>query len=165
MRNRLSRLLDKVRRHSPHETAAAAQTAAAIRKRRRHEALSLPDGSMSMHADTASLPRRLPVWRSPEQHADQLLRWLRANSFTDGCLLSADMEHLHHAMCAELGWMPRAWSPIGRAIALKTTGGRKPTAYIDGRRLRVYPLPSSSENVVKFEEARPARGDSRVAVA
>jgi hypothetical protein len=74
-----------------------------------------------------------------------LLDWLRDQGLVDGCLLAADMQALHAEMCQALGWLPRAWNPIGRALAVRCTSGRKVYAHVGGRRMRVYPLPTSGQ--------------------
>jgi hypothetical protein len=57
-----------------------------------------------------------------------------------GCLLARDLILIHRQMCDDFGWMPRPWNPIGHELARITTGGRKIYAWIDGHRLRVYPV-------------------------
>ena len=126
-------------------------------------ATTIRNGEGSLQVGSETLPECLAAWRSPVDHADQLLHWLRMKGLVDGCVLAGDMMLLHQEMCRELGWLPRAWNPIGRALALKMTSGKKITAHINGRRLRVYPLPPAKDHLRDARESRRAHGDSRAA--
>ena len=84
-------------------------------------------------------PRRLAEWHDPEEHAVALIEWARTKGL-EGSVLATDLKHLHEQMCRELGWLPRRSNPVARAIALRTTDGRKVYVHLDGRRLRIYPL-------------------------
>jgi hypothetical protein len=80
-------------------------------------------------------------WHAADEHADALVQWVLAAGFR-GSVLSTDMMELHRQMCRELGWLPRKWNPVARAVCLQTTGGKKIYAHVEGRRLRIYPLHS-----------------------
>jgi hypothetical protein len=102
--------------------------------------------------------------RSPEEHASQLVEWLCNKGLGGNCLLSTDLVRHHREMCTELGLYARPWNPIGHALAVLTTGGsgKKLYAHVNGRRLRVYALPSATARHIEVEEPRVSQ-DSRVA--
>jgi hypothetical protein len=91
----------------------------------------------------ASGPKDLAVVRSPPEHAQALLWWLRTRG-TEDRLFHTDMLRNYKAMCDTLKFEPRAWSTVAKAFTELTTG-RKVFAWVrleDGskHRWRVYPL-------------------------
>lgn len=90
-------------------------------------------------AATASCQRWLAEWRDADEHAVELIAWLR-EAGVEGNVLSADMRAHHLRMCEVKGWLPRKWQPVARELARRTTGGRKVYAWVGERRRRIYPL-------------------------
>lgn len=118
---------------------------------------SRPAGMVSARvvlADSPATPTRWREWQSAEAHASALWRWLRTKNLVDGAILARDLKELHREMCAELGWMPRKWNPVGHALALLTTGGRKIYAHVGDQRLRIYPLPRSKRSAERRSAER-----------
>src|SRR5437762_7904687 len=99
-------------------------------------------GAPVKHRSTPGAHRReaapvcIPEWRSPAEHADMLLDWLQASGFVDGAILATHLMLLYREACEDVGWLPRAWNPVGRAVALRTTGGKKIYVLVGGRRVR-----------------------------
>lgn len=83
--------------------------------------------------------RHYDEWHGDDAHAVGTIEFARAVGLK-GCVLADDLRELHKEMCRERGWLPKKWNPVARAISLRTTGGKKIYAHIEGRRLRVYPL-------------------------
>ena len=68
-------------------------------------------------------PRR----RTPQDHADRLLRWVRENGCSGGAVLAMDLQKIYPAMCEQLDWKPYRWQPVACELR-KLTGKRKSTA-------------------------------------
>lgn len=98
-------------------------------------------------------PRWLAEWHDADEHAVALIEWAQAAGF-EGSVLATDMMELHRQMCRARGWLPRKWNPVARAVALRTTGGRKFYAHVGGHRLRAYPLHWTP--VLSAEKPRPS---------
>ena len=78
-------------------------------------------------------------WHPVHEHADETVKLARELAL-EGSILADHMREIHAEMCSERGWLPQKWNPVARAISLRTTGGKKVYAYVNGRRLRIYPL-------------------------
>jgi hypothetical protein len=83
-------------------------------------------------------PRR----RTPQDHADRLLCWVRENGCSGGAVLAMDLQKIYPAMCEQLDWKPHTWQPVACELR-KLTGKRKSYRWVDGHRRRVYRIPKA----------------------
>ena len=81
-----------------------------------------------------------PQRRTPQDHADRLLRWVRENGCSGGAVLAMDLQKIYPAMCEQLDWKPYTWQPVASELR-KLTGKRKSYRWVDGHRRRVYRIP------------------------
>lgn len=105
---------------------------------------SNPTDSSATVADCESLaPSVIPFAMTPHEQARCLMNWLQVNGKGGGWATARAMRRWHTEMCLEFGWRPHAWNPVGRALALLTSAGKKIYRDVgDGVRVRVYPLPA-----------------------
>ncbi|MFN0219256.1 MAG: hypothetical protein ACKVP4_10620 [Hyphomicrobium sp.] len=119
---------------------------------------------LSSKRDNLRPRRRSPV---PEQHARELLAWLRTNC-NKFDVQHAEILAQYQQMCGEKGLNPRPWAPIARAFALLTTGGRKIYQEYerdgDGEfaRRRVYPFRPQSSLTAQEGRQQAAEIDSQL---
>jgi hypothetical protein len=77
--------------------------------------------------------------RSADEHATELLRWLRGDGGRTGILPARFVMLAYEEMCAELRWDRRGWGAIARELR-RQLGQRKAYAYVDGNRTVVYSI-------------------------
>jgi hypothetical protein len=105
----------------------------------RHFSGTKPVSPRSEVTNGATSRQWVAEWRDPDDHAVELLEWLKSKN-VEGLILAADVREEHQQMCRAKGWTPRKWQPVARELARRTTGGRKVYAWVGKHRLRVYPL-------------------------
>lgn len=76
---------------------------------------------------------------SPEEHARSLFAWLSAD-FAGRTIFADELAAIYSEMCLYFSWQPRAFRSFGPHLN-KLLGG-KTYAYRDGRRSRVYRVPT-----------------------
>lgn len=82
-------------------------------------------------------------WRTAEEHARALHEWLLSPGGRTGEVPASDLEAIYAEMCGEFIWHVRPWSPVASELR-KILGGEKSYAWRDGKRVRVYRIPSRS---------------------
>jgi hypothetical protein len=95
-------------------------------------------GGRSPFSQTDAMIGPLPiVYRGPEQHAEQLLKWWHQTGQPTGEVLSRNVQAGYGRMCIELGWQERAWNRVG-ACFRSLIGARKQyrDVVVNGRRHR-----------------------------
>jgi hypothetical protein len=113
------------------------------------------------HALNKTVPPRLsptpadayaptPYAKSPTQHAQYLLEWLRARGGTRE-LRFPEMLAAYQRMCDARSLVARPWNPVAAEFTRLTSGQKKYAWFrsTDGskHRLRVYPIPPISPGV------------------
>lgn len=107
-----------------------------------------PRPRLEIVAESTAAPTPRPSLREiairpAADHAEALLDFLRGPGGATGEILAVDVEGAYTDLMMELGWQPRPWNTVARALR-EALGDNKTYAWRNGHRIRVYRIPPAA---------------------
>ena len=82
-----------------------------------------------------------PAWRSADDHAIALLRWMQGPGGREGEVPARELMRAHADMCTEYFWEPLPWIPVAKAFRRLIDDPKHRYASRNSRRIVVYLIP------------------------
>jgi hypothetical protein len=124
--------------HAPLRHALANEPRKACRARSAAQAYAARQPSSRMEVRRI-YPSSKP---SAQDHAQRLLEWLQDDPSLVGHLVPVrEIEWAYFFLCDELEWKHVPWQSVAAQLK-RLTGGERPYRRVDGRNVRVYPIPA-----------------------
>lgn len=98
-----------------------------------------------------------PEWRSPTEHAVQLLEWMQRPGGKIGQVPASELMAAHIEMCGELYWEPLPWIPVAKALRRLLNDTSRHYTSRNGRRVLVYLIPRSTSDLAAGYRCRAGR--------